>query len=114
MGRFDFFMGHMAFCHGAFRFAHGAFPNRPWGALCPYRETLVQGNPALPLFRRLETLQSPAALPHNCKKQVLHEIGKVAVMELESDTAILKIGTDKTEIGTAVFEFGTDTLPHRH
>ena len=45
MGHFDFFMGHMVFCHGSFCFAHGAFPNRPWGALCPYRETptLIQG-----------------------------------------------------------------------
>ena len=33
MGRFDFFMGHMAFCHGAFRFAHGADSCRQWGKL---------------------------------------------------------------------------------
>ena len=71
MGRFDFFMGHMVFCHGSFRFTHGAFLHRPWGALCPYRETqtLVQGrkptsageNAPLPLPSDLPPHRMPPA-----------------------------------------------------
>ena len=49
--------------------------------------------------------------PHNCTKRVSRQNQKCAVMEVKFVTAILEIGSVKTENGSATFDFGTDTPP---
>ena len=83
MGRFDFFMGHMAFCHGAFRFAHGADSCRQWGKL-----------------------DLPISSDHLPSAEYLVERCELAVLLDRTASSV----SAKSESGTAILDFGTDTL----
>ena len=73
------------------------------------RELLGSKSKDMPLYRRARVQSC-----HNCTKCILRQNQKRAVIKAKSVTDILKIGTAKTEIGSANFDFGTDTPPCRH